>query len=89
MLDLGEVRDAAEVIVNGHPAGTLLLRPYQIDITALVQPGENALEITVTSTLFNAMVLREPRTFRPGPAENPSGLTSAGLIGPVRVQVLS
>jgi hypothetical protein len=47
------------------------------------------LEITVTSTLFNAMVLREPRTFRPGPAENPSGLTSAGLIGPVRVQVLS
>jgi hypothetical protein len=32
------------------------------------------------------MVLREPRPFRPGPTENPSGLMSSGLIGPVQVK---
>ena len=88
ILDLGNVRDVAEISVNGKPAATLLLRPYQVDITDLIQPGENALEISVTNALFNSMVLRESRTFRPGPTENPSGLMSAGLIGPVQVKIM-
>jgi alpha-L-rhamnosidase len=89
ILDLGDVRDVAEVVVNGRPAGTLLLRPYQIDITDLVHPGDNTLEVTVTNSLYNCMVMRDPRAFRLGPAENPSGLMSAGLIGPVQVLVMS
>jgi hypothetical protein len=88
VLDLGDVRDVAEVAVNGRPAGALLLRPYQIDITGLVQQGENDLEVSVTNSLFNSMVLRDPRTFRAGPAENPSGLMSAGLIGPVQLKIV-
>ncbi len=88
VLDLGRVKDAAQVAVNGKPAGNLLLRPYQIDITNLVQPGENELEIAVTNALYNCMVLRDPPAFRPGPAENPSGLMSSGLIGPVQMKVL-
>ena len=88
ILDLGDVRDVAEVVVNGHSAGTLLLRPYQIDITGLVQSGENVLEVTVTTTMFNCMAMREPRTFRPGPAENTSGLMSTGLIGPVQLLLI-
>lgn len=87
-LDLGRVRDVAEVTVNGRQAATLLLRPYQADITSLVQPGENTLEIAVTNALFNSMVFREPRLFSPGPTENPSGLMSGGLIGPVQVKVI-
>jgi hypothetical protein len=89
ILDLGDVRDVAEVTVNGKVAGTLLLRPYETDITELVQTGENRLEIVITNTLFNCMVMREPRTFRAGPTENPSGLMSAGLIGPVQLKVMS
>ncbi|MGD0740105.1 MAG: glycosyl hydrolase [Terracidiphilus sp.] len=88
ILDLGNVREVAEVTVNGKHAATLLLRPYQVDITGLVQPGENALEIAVTNTLYNAMTLREPRAFHPGPTENLSGLMSGGLMGPVRVKVM-
>jgi hypothetical protein len=88
VLDLGNVRDVAEVTVNGKPAATLLLRPYQTDITDLVQAGENVVEISVTNALFNSLVLREPRTFRPGPTENPSGLMSAGLMGPVRMKIM-
>lgn len=88
ILDLGDVKDVAEVRVNGQQAATLLLRPYRADISAWVRTGENQLEVTVTNTLFNSMVLRQPRVFRPGAAGNPSGLMSAGLIGPVQLRVL-
>jgi hypothetical protein len=88
ILDLGNVREVAEVTVNGSHAATLLLRPYQTDITDLVRPGENTMDIAVTNTLYNAMTMRDPRAFRPGPAENPSGLMPGGLIGPVRIKVM-
>jgi hypothetical protein len=88
ILDLGNVKDVAEVTLNGKAAATLLLRPYQTDITGFVQPGENLLEISVTNALFNSMVLREPRPFRAGSTENPSGLLSSGLIGPVQMKVM-
>jgi len=87
-LDLGTVREVAEVTVNGKHSATLLLRPYQVDITGLVRTGENALEIAVTNTLYNATTLRDPRAFHPGLVENPSGLMSSGLIGPVEMKVM-
>jgi len=74
--------------VNGKQAAVLLLRPYQIDISQLVEAGENSLEIMVTNTLFNSMALREPRAFRLGTTENPSGLMSSGLIGPVQLKIM-
>ena len=88
ILDLGNVRDVAEVTLNGKHAATLLLRPYRTDITGLVRPGENTLEVSVTNTLFNSMVLREPRAFRAGSTENPSGLMSSGLLGPVQLKLM-
>jgi hypothetical protein len=88
ILDLGSVRDVAEVRINGKSAATLLLRPYQTDVTDFIQPGENVLVIAVTNALFNSMVLREPRPFRSGPTENPSGLMSSGLIGPVQMKIM-
>lgn len=88
LLDLGDVREVADVKLNGTPVGTLLLRPYTIDITGHVRPGDNTLEIAVTNTLFNAMAFRTPKTFAPGPTENASGLMSGGLIGPVRLQYM-
>lgn len=89
VLDLGNVRDVAEVTVNGKAAGMLLLRPYEMDITDVARPGENRLEIAVSNALFNCMAMREPRTFRAGPTENPSGLMSAGLIGPTQLKIMS
>jgi len=89
ILDLGTVRDVAEITVNGKQMATLLLRPYEVDITDSVQPGENQLEVAVTNTLFNSMALREPPAFRPGFTENLSGLMSAGLIGPVQIKIMN
>lgn len=86
ILDLGNVKDVAEIKINGKPVATLLLRPYQIDISAFIQPGQNLLEVAVTNALFNSIVLRDPRPFHPGSTENPFGLMSAGLIGPVQIR---
>jgi hypothetical protein len=89
VIDLGNVKDVAEVTVNGKHVATLLLHPYQTDITDFVQPGENRLEVSVTNALFNSMVLREPRTFCNGSTDSPSGLMSAGLIGPIQIKIMN
>ena len=53
MLDLGRVSSVAEVFVNGEHAGTLVWRPYQLDISRLIKPGENEIKILVTNTEAN------------------------------------
>jgi hypothetical protein len=53
MLDLGRVSSVADVFVNGEHAGALVWRPYQQDISKLIKPGENEIEILVTNTEAN------------------------------------
>jgi hypothetical protein len=53
MLDLGRVSSVADVYVNGEHAGTLVWRPYQLDISKLLKPGENEIKILVTNTEAN------------------------------------
>lgn len=85
-LDLGGVNDVAEITVNGEKGPTLLMRPYQADITALVKPGENLLEITVVNTLFNSVLARRAKTpALPGMPGSPAVPMPSGLLGPVVV----
>jgi len=49
-----QVRDRADVTVNGKPAGTVLYRPYRLDITDLLTEGENQVSWTVTATRDNS-----------------------------------
>jgi len=53
MLDLGRVSSVADVFVNGEHAGTLIWRPYQLDISKLIKPGENEIKILITNTEAN------------------------------------
>ena len=46
-----EIGDSAEVFVNGLHAGLLAGGGRRVDITGLVNPGENALTVIVTNTL--------------------------------------
>ncbi|MBQ3861727.1 MAG: hypothetical protein II779_14485 [Clostridia bacterium] len=48
-----EVRDMAEIKINGQDAGKFLFRPYEIDITALVKEGENEAEAVLTPSPAN------------------------------------
>ena len=55
-LDLGKVKNLAEVTLNGQPAGILWKPPFRLDVTRLLKPGHNRLEIKVTNLWVNRMV---------------------------------
>ncbi len=77
----------AKVLVNGKPAGVLWCAPYRADISGLVKPGKNDLEIQVTNTWHNWRLANQ---FTAGkhPWEK-SGLSlppaPSGLPGPVTI----
>ncbi|WP_409344669.1 glycosylhydrolase-like jelly roll fold domain-containing protein [Paenibacillus sp. MBLB4367] len=72
-LDLGDVREMAEVRLNGVDLGVRMWQPYlYADITEAIRPGTNRLCIRVTNSLANAY--------------NRVSLPS-GLLGPVCVEV--
>jgi hypothetical protein len=87
LLDLGDVKDVAEISINGKTGPVLLLRPYRADVASLLHVGENTLQITVVNTQYNALSARGPdQNFIPGPTDTPNGLMPSGLIGPVRLE---
>ncbi len=87
VLNLGDVKDVAEININGKPGPQLLLQPYKADVTSLLHTGENTLRITVVNALFNALSAQGPSAVF-GPAEDKpeNGLLPSGLIGPVRLE---
>jgi hypothetical protein len=64
--------DVLEVSVNGQPAGVRLWAPYNVEITSLLRPGDNTLELRVANTLVNLLE----------GAERPSGLKAAPSLVP-------
>ena len=90
-LDLGDVREIAEVFINGHSAGVLWSAPFITDnIRGMIREGENQLEIKVTNLWVNRMIgdrmkgmttVTKVRRFYT--ADDP--LMPSGLLGPVRV----
>jgi hypothetical protein len=95
VLDLGGVRETAEVWINDAAAGAAWMRPYRFDITRLVRLGSNRLRIAVTNLLINrvlgmgpidysAVYERYGRRFPPGEEwEKVREPFPAGLLGPV------
>jgi hypothetical protein len=55
-LDLGRVKNIAEITVNGNPLGILWKPPFCADITAAAKPGKNRLEIKVTNLWPNRLI---------------------------------
>jgi hypothetical protein len=45
----------ARVAVNGKPAGEIYASPWTLDVTGLVRPGTNEIEVTVIGTLKNTL----------------------------------
>ena len=75
-LDLGRVIATAEVHLNGSKVGVRVAPPWRFDVTGLLKPGENRLEVLVFSTLANHYQTI-PSRYRGNP--------EAGLFGPVRL----
>jgi hypothetical protein len=55
-LDLGDVKNLAEVSVNGKDLGLLWKPPFRTAATAALHPGQNSLEIRVTNTWANRLI---------------------------------
>jgi hypothetical protein len=53
MLELAGVNAVATVRLNGAEAGVIWALPFQVDLTALLRPGRNTLEIEVTNLPAN------------------------------------
>ncbi|WP_205702882.1 glycosyl hydrolase [Botryobacter ruber] len=92
LLDLGKVGDVAEVLVNGKQLDVVWKAPYQVDVTDVLRPGNNLLEIKVTNEWTNRLVGDKAA----GPDKKvldtyiaPFGgqyeLAESGLLGPVKV----
>lgn len=71
LLDLGDVRELAQVTVNGTVLPRALWAPYVVDVTEALRPGANTIEVRVTNTLLNR------RSKNPPPS---------GLLGPVTLR---
>lgn len=52
-LTFTDIRDVADIKVNGEPAGRLLFRPYELDITPFLREGENTVSVEVTPSAAN------------------------------------
>jgi hypothetical protein len=94
-LDLGDVKNLAEVTVNGKSLGTVWKRPFIVDVTSTLKPGENTLEIKVTNLWVNRLIgdqqadVKQKITYTTMPFYNAnSNLQPSGLLGPVKVEWL-
>ena len=97
VLDLGMVRETAEVWLNDGHAGVTWMRPHRFDVTRLIQPGSNRLRVDVTNLLINrvlgagpvdysAVYQRYGKRFDPGEEwEKVREPFPSGLLGPARL----
>ncbi|HEU4722286.1 MAG TPA: glycosyl hydrolase, partial [Gemmatimonadaceae bacterium] len=91
VLSLGDVRDLAEVVVNGTTF-QLWKAPFEADVTRALRTGANEVEIRVTNQWTNRLLgdraLPADRKIlssgSPGAIGRPATLTESGLLGPVR-----
>jgi hypothetical protein len=91
-IDLGRVRELAEIKVNGRSCGIVWTPPFRADVTDAVKTGDNSLEIEVVNFWPNRIIGDQ---FLP-PAERltrtnirkltkATPLAESGLLGPVRL----
>ncbi len=55
-LDLGEVKNFAEVWLNGEALGILWKPPFRVNVTAAARPGKNTLTVKVTNLWPNRLI---------------------------------
>jgi hypothetical protein len=90
-LSLGELRNVAEVTLNGKPLGILWKPPYTCDVSGLVRSGKNELKVEITNLWANRLVgdanlSRERRVTRITQQVPIAGPHDSGLFGPVQLR---
>ncbi len=91
-LNLGDVKNLAEVIINGKSLGILWKKPFRVDISSALKPGANTLVVKVTNLWVNRLIgdaqpgVTSKITYTTMPFyQANSPLQPSGLLGPVQV----
>lgn len=95
-LDLGNVRNVAEVRLNGKKLGVIWCAPWQVEITGAVKLSGNMLEVDVINLWANRVIgdLNQPKekrftkthdAFRFDMLRGSTPLLESGLLGPVKI----
>jgi hypothetical protein len=91
-LDLGTVKNIAEIVVNGKNMGIVWKKPFRVNVTGALKTGENLLEIRVTNLWVNRLIgdqqpdATKKYTFTTQQFYNAdSPLLPSGLLGPVQI----
>jgi hypothetical protein len=93
-IDLGEVKNLAEVVVNGKSLGIVWKKPFRVDATSALKKGENTLIVKVTNLWVNRLIgdqqpgVTNKITYTTMPfykADAP--LLISGLLGPVKLLI--
>lgn len=91
-LDLGSIKNLAEVVVNGQSLGIIWKTPFKVEVTGALKQGENKIEVKVTNLWVNRLIgdrqpdMKEKITYTTMPfyrADSP--LQTSGLLGPVKI----
>jgi hypothetical protein len=92
-LDLGDVKNIADVAVNGKPVGAAWRKPFRVNLTGALKAGANTLEVKVANVWVNRIIgdqqpdatkITTVQSYRAG-----SPLVPSGLLGPVKVLSLA
>ena len=96
VIDLGEVGVMATVTLNGKDVGTSWMAPYRLNITDVVQEGENKLEIKVVNVWRNRLtgdktlpVEQRTTSVLVDNVKPEEEMSSSGLLGPVTIQTVN
>lgn len=92
VLDLGVVKQLAQVRLNGRDLGVLWAAPFRVDVTEAIRPAGNALEIEVVNFWPNRVIgdqslPEEKRLTRTNVRKltKDTPLVESGLLGPVQI----
>jgi hypothetical protein len=59
------IHEAAQVFINGRSAGALWHPPYRLEVSSLLKPGTNHIELRVFNTALNAWSALPPHDYAP------------------------
>ncbi len=90
VLDLGDVREVADVWLNGKWLGSRWTAPFRLDATAAIRPGRNTLTIKIANLWVNRLIgdaqpgATHKFSFTTIPTYRADApLRASGLLGPV------
>ena len=92
-LNLGVVKNVAEVRLNGRNLGVVWAEPFSVEITGAVKPSGNELEVDIVNLWPNRMIgdaalpVEKRFTRSNVTKERNAKLLDSGLLGPITLQM--